>query len=225
MERILNNDDKVKRAEAIYYRRKNGNSSSRLTKLEGEKKSYLGSKILLEVLLIANLSLFIMAIQNKEYVFTEAFLEDIQKYNINITQTIKEWMGIEMEKSDDIIEKQSEEATTKEQVSGEQVEHEQMIEGVNEENMIQETVKESSINDIVPNDEGVAYSVNQLDENIEKIKERVMFQKPLQEGIITSRFGNRESTNKNVEGYHTGVDIGAEKRNINLFSNFTELLL
>ena len=42
MEKVLSNDDKVRRAEEIYYRRKKGISNARFSKIEGEKKSYLG---------------------------------------------------------------------------------------------------------------------------------------------------------------------------------------
>ena len=42
------------------------------------------------------------------------------------------------------------------------------------------------------------------------IKESYSFINPV-EGTITSFFGNRESSNPNVSGFHTGIDIGAVK--------------
>lgn len=209
MERILSSEDKIRRAEEIYYRRKTGNPSSKFSKIEGERKSYLGSKILLEVLVIINLSVIIMLIQNKDYIFTENFLSDVEKYNINITENLKEFIGM-----DDNTENKNEENINNEVPSFVEETSEQ------EEKNIQEETQE-----IVPNEENLSSSLNQMDEEISKINSIVSLEKPIREGTITSRFGTRESENKNVEGYHTGIDIGALKRNFNLFSNFSERLL
>lgn len=198
MEKVLSNDDKVRRAEEIYYRRKRGIPSSRFSKIEGEKKSYLGSKILLQILVIINLSIIIIAIQNKEYIFTENFLKDIQSYNINLTQSLRQLIGFDVE----------------------DVESEITTENVNIEPPSEVEVQENTdplvTEGIVPNDEGQSSSLNEMDEEISKIKELVAIQKPINEGTITSRFGARQSSYKNVEGYHTGIDIGAVKRNIYL---------
>lgn len=204
MEKVLSNDDKVRRAEEIYYRRKKGISNARFSKIEGEKKSYLGSKILLQILVIINLSVIIMCIQNREYIFTENFLKDIQNYNINLTQNIKQLIGIDIGEIDD--EKKEENIDI-------EVPAETDIQGASETFVTE---------NIVPNDEGESSSLNEMEEDINKIKEIVAIQKPIQEGTITSRFGSRESINKNVEGYHTGIDIGAEKRNTYLFCYVSE---
>lgn len=184
MERILNNDDKIRKAEEIYYRRKVGNPNIRLSKSDNEKKSYFVSKVLFEVLLIANLSIIIMAIQNKDYIFTENFLKDVENYNFNLTRTVKDFIGTQLEES--TVEDTEVNNTTEEQVT---------------EIEIQE--------DLVPNNEEATSSLNQMELYIEEMKNLVSIQSPILEGTITSRFGTRESSNKNVEGYHTGIDIGA----------------
>ena len=203
MEKILSGDDKIRRAEEIYYRRKMGIPNSRFSKTESEKKSYFGSKILLEVLLVINLSIIIMGVQNRDYIFTEDFLNDVQKYNINITKNIKEFVGI------DVVEEIIEENTNSNELE------------IVEQEMQEETFTE----EIVPNEEGQASSLSEMDEDINKIRELLSIEKPIKEGIVTSRFGTRESSNKNVEGYHTGIDIGAVKRNFNLCCNITEQLI
>lgn len=192
MEKILSGDDKIRRAEEIYYRRKMGTPSSRFSKIEGEKKSYLGSKIILEVLIIINLSIIIMCIQNKDYIFTQNFLKDIENYNTNITQNVKEFIGI-----DSIQENNAQDIIVN---SEEPIE--QNVQDMTEKNITEE---------IVPNEEGQASSLNEMDEDIGKIKELVDIQKPIEEGTVTSRFGTRASVYKNVDGYHTGIDIGATK--------------
>lgn len=186
MERVLSGDDKIRRAEEIYYKRKMGIPSSKFSKNETEKKTYLGSKILLEILLIVNFSMIIIGIQNKDYIFTENFLEDVQNYNINITKSVKEFIGFDEE---EVISPEVQEEFTQ----------------------VEETVIENNPQEIVPNVEGDASSLNEMDEDINKIRELVSIEKPINEGSITSRFGTRLSTNKNVEGYHTGIDIGSSK--------------
>ena len=137
-----------------------------------------------------------MGVQNRDYIFTENFLNDFQKYNMNITKTLKEFIGIDTNYKED-------ETNSENQVPSEV-----------------EPIEETTTEEIVPNLEGNASSINQMEEDIGKVKELVLMQKPINEGTITSRFGTRESNNKNVDGYHTGIDIGAVKRNSYMFSNF-----
>ena len=178
MERILKGDEKIRKAEEIYYRRKMGLPN---TKYEDTPKRYLGSKILLQLLIILNLSVIIMAVQNRDYIFTENFLKNVSEYNINLTQSIKSLIGIEEDNSQKVVE--------------------------NVENQVVEEPK--ATNEIVPNNEAVS-SLSQMDLDIENIKKSYSFFKPI-EGTVTSLFGARESKYQNVRGYHTGVDIGAEK--------------
>lgn len=210
MEKVLSGDEKIRRAEEIYYRRKMGIPSSKFSKIEGEKKSYLGSKILLQILVIINLCIIIIAIQNKEYIFTEKFLNDVQKYNINITEIIKDFIGIETEE----IIKSDENNETNQEVN--QKENQEMNPEINVQESMEQT--KNNIEEIVPNNDAQASSLNQMEEEINNIKGLVSIQKPIYEGTVTSRFGARESTYKNVEGYHTGIDIGATKRDICLCS-------
>ena len=130
MEKAVDIEERIRRAEEIYYRRKRGIPGSKFSKIEGENKNYLGSKILLQILLIVNLSIIIMCVQNRNYIFTEKFLNDIQMYNINLTKTVKQLIGID-----------NEETVEDNDYSPSEVE-------------IQEEVESMLTEDIVPNDEG-----------------------------------------------------------------------
>ena len=127
-------------------------------------------------------------------------MSDVQAYNVNLTENIKAFIGISF-------------------LDNEKVEESKQ----NREEEVSNTVEAPEITseEIVPNEEE-ASSLNQMEETISKIKELVLFQKPINEGTITSRFGTRQSENKNVSGYHTGIDIGAVKRNFNLCCNISE---
>ena len=64
MERILNDNEKIRRAEEIYYRRNHRNVS--ISQREPKRqKTYLGSKILLEMLILVLLAMAVFAVKNK----------------------------------------------------------------------------------------------------------------------------------------------------------------
>jgi len=188
MERVLRGDEKVRKAEEIYYRRKMGLPSSGVQ--HEEKKTHLVSKILLELLIILNLSLIIVAVQNKDFIFTQEFLNMVSNYNVNLTQAVKS-----------LINEESQIDTVQENVN----------ETITENVVTEETKQNVSFFEegIVPNEES-ASSLSQMDLDIEEIKKVCVFESPI-EGTVTSLFGSRESVYQNVTGYHTGVDIGAKK--------------
>lgn len=190
MERVLNGDEKVRRAEEIYYRRKMGLPAG-AKHFDAEKKSYLGSKIILEILIILNISILVVAVQNKDFIFTKEFLGLMAEYNVNLTESIRGMI--------------SEESTEQQNVSKES--DEQLQETSQEVQTTEDKLEES----VVPNEDSVS-SLSQMDMDIEEINKSYSFQKPLEvEGTVTSPFGSRESVYQNVTGYHTGIDIGAEK--------------
>ncbi len=194
MERVLNGDDKIRRAEEIYYRRKMGLPAS-ARNFEPEKKSYLGSKIFLEILIILNISIIVVAIQNKEFIFTKEFLGLMSEYNMNLTESIKGMISEENSLQQNVTNENS--------VDNNEVQQEVKEQPVEPEPQVQEGV--------VPNEDGVS-SLSQMDLDIEEINRSYSFQKPLDiEGTVTSPFGSRESVYQNVTGYHTGIDIGADK--------------
>lgn len=182
MEKVLRGEEKIRKAEEIYYRRKMGLPTTSKVFTEG-KKTYLGSKILLQILVILNLSLIIVAVQNKDFIFTTEFLDMISQYNINLTKGIKSLIGSE----DIIIEENA---------------------GDNNVTVLEESIT-NTVDELVPNLEDVS-SISQMELDIEKINKSYSFEKPI-EGTVTSVFGARESVYQNVTGYHTGIDIGVEK--------------
>lgn len=195
MERVLRGDEKIRKAEEIYYRRQMGLPSNSKTHSEG-KKTYLWSKILLELLILLNLSLIIVAVQNKDFIFTEEFLNTVYQYNINLSDSIKSLLGEEIETN--VVELEEEKNNS-----------ENSIDVNNEQNEESTKRNVSSEEAIVPNEEEVS-SLSQMDLDVEEIKKSCTFEKPI-DGTVTSIFGARESKYQNVRGYHTGIDIGAEK--------------
>lgn len=92
MERILNDHEKIKRAEEIYYRRNHRNIA--ISQREAKApKTYLGSKIILEMLILILIAGTVFAVKNKDYIFTESFLNSFSQYNINLTEKLNGLMA------------------------------------------------------------------------------------------------------------------------------------
>ena len=58
----------------------------------------------------------------------------------------------------------------------------------------------------------------------EKVKNNYDLTRPIS-GTVTSRFGTRESTNKKINGYHTGTDIAVNSGTEILAANSGEVIL
>ncbi len=180
MERILNDHEKIKRAEEIYYRRNQRNVAMGNRGFEPRRqKTYLGSKILLEMLILLILAVTVFAVKNKDYIFTQSFLESVSKYNFNLS-----------EKFDFIM------AYWKEDDENEE-------EGIFVNNQPAQENQPAVENIAQPQ------SLAQPEAAPAPVQENQNpFVKPI-EGVVTSGFGARESVYQNVTGNHTGVDIGA----------------
>ncbi len=185
MERILNEDEKIKRAEEIYFRRNNRNISIKQNDNIKNKKN-IKDKIILQLLVMINIAVIIFFIQNKDFVFTTEFLGVLNQYNVNISSKVAEFFGsdIKEETNNGVVESANQETN--------------------------DTVPEN-ISAIVPQEEisQISSSINEMELDVENLKAAYSFIKPI-EGIVTSPFGARESENKNVTGYHTGMDLAAE---------------
>ena len=95
MERILNDDDKIRRAEEIYYRRNN-----QVLNLETKKNNKSKNNFRLNLLIMFNLAIIVFCIQNKNFIFTKEFLGTLDNYNIVVTNKVKEiFKGIFLEES------------------------------------------------------------------------------------------------------------------------------
>lgn len=88
MERAISEMEKIRRAEEIYSRRKNGNSDSYYKEESLHSKSLY--KICFQILVLFNIAIAIVAVQNKNYIFTADFLNQVNKYNIDIKNRVNE---------------------------------------------------------------------------------------------------------------------------------------
>ena len=97
MERILNDDERIRRAEEIYFRRNNKVPAKHLANKGKSKNS-----IWFNLLIMFNLAVIVFAVQNKDYIFTSEFLEKVNTYNGTIGMKIKEFLKDEEIESKEI---------------------------------------------------------------------------------------------------------------------------
>lgn len=211
MERVLSPDEKIRRAEEIYFRRIQNNDSNRIAKVnvETKKKNTYIKKLCLQFVMCVLIYIAFYSVKNSEEILPKAItskINEILQYDINIealqgkiNNYIIELNGKSEEKNNENIEEnQPQNSTVPEDITPLPEETLGVTENQENEQIVQqseETKKESEPSEI-----------SQMQLDAEYIKANYSFIKPL-EGQITSRFGHRE----NVEPkYHTGIDIAED---------------
>lgn len=198
MERTMSVEEKIRRAEQIYERRKQGSDKQIATvSVNNEKKDIrLLKKMIVQILICISIYLVIYFINNSEYVFSKDFINKINEilsYDVNfmdLYNTIKDQYNKiivnnnEQEQPEQT--KEQEENTTQDGIGG-AVEDLQNTSDVKE-----ETTKELS----------------QSEQDIINVKNTTTFIKPI-EGIISSKYGQRDTATGRVPKKHTGTDIAA----------------
>lgn len=190
MERSISKEERIRRAEEIYQRRRetNGVRVSTVPVNHTTGKDFkLFKKMLLQIAICVVIYFIFYLIQNSNYLFSEAVLQNTKKileYDVNLQQ----WYSVTMDYINQIRnpEKQQEQnPVTEENIGG----------AVEEPAEQTEEVKEEPVKD-------------QAQIDVEDIKNSYSIIKPL-EGKITSRFGIRNPTTPTVPKNHTGIDIAA----------------
>ena len=198
MERTMSVEEKIRRAEAIYERRRQGSSRPIATvsvNTSKEKKDIkLLKKMLIQILICTVLYLTVYAIRNNEYVFSEDFtnkVNEILSYDTNfgeIYNNVKDKiMSLFPNKEENGDEQNSEEQNA--------------IGGAIEENATTENVD-------VSEPQAEVQELSQAEQDIQNVKNTTTFIKPV-EGTVSSKFGQRDTATGSVPKNHTGTDIAA----------------
>ena len=211
IERALSQEEKIRRAEEIYNRRRNqnGRREEYATLNLGEKREYgLFKRMTLQIIVCLMLYLAFWAVQNSNVIFSEQVLNktrEIMSYDININQ-IRDVALEYINKLKNIgviipVENQETgEQKTEENINNQ--EQSQELQGILEQSaqivLEQETLYKEE-----------ASSISQIEEDADYIKQNYSFIRPIEGGTISSRFGSRNPTTPTVPKYHTGIDIAA----------------
>lgn len=208
MERTISTEERIRRAEEIYAKRRQGVARpiAMVNVNNDEKKDIkLLKKMIIQILICVAIYLIIYAIQNNEYVFSKDFtnkLNEVLSYDTNFTEIYNNVKS----KVQGIIPNnetnQNQDQTQEEQNNNEgqessnaDVNGEVAIGGSDEAAQNAEASEEKR--ELTPEEQEIA-----------TIKSTANFIKPV-EGTISSGFGQRESTNENIPKNHTGTDIAA----------------
>ena len=198
MERAISEMEKIRRAEEIYARRKN----ERVDEKENGPKSIY--KFLFQVLLLINITIVVIAVQNKNYIFTPNFLSQVSSYNVNIKEKIEDWF-----KQKEAESTGSDNTNAKENENNENKESLQNTSSQDSSDSIVVSGESNDVNSgLVENTD--VQELSQMEKDALEIKEKYSISLPFEGGVRTSGFGTRQA-NSIVTAYHTGVDIGATK--------------
>lgn len=213
MERVMTVEEKIRRAEEIYQRRREGEARPVAKVTVNDKKDVkLLKKMIIQILICVTIYFVFYIIQNNQYVFSEDFINkanEILSYDVNFAQLY------EMIKDKVMAFGNQEGQQQEEQIQEEQPQEEQKQEGQAQEGQTQgeqqvaeEKQKEGEAiggADAVQ-EENKNLSQEELD--IQNIKNTTSFIKPVN-GVISSRYGQRDTATGNVPKNHTGTDIAA----------------
>ena len=202
MERVLSGEEKIRRAEEMYYSRRNqvARTTSARVNVSSDNKDYrLLKKMAVQILVCMLIYFTFYIVKNSNYIFSEEVISRVKSvlsYDMNIMEQynkIMEWINSEP----------SEEATEEQQTPTENAITESVTDIIENQGGAVEDSTLVNLEDIF---EESSISQTELDAN--EIKEKYSLIKPLS-GEITSRFGLREPTTETVPKYHTGIDIAA----------------
>lgn len=229
-------EEKIRRAEEIYYRRNNQNPYN-YRKREYEKKGPTLKQRMIKQLIICLLVYGVFyVVTNRDYFLSQEFRGEVQKvasknehlnnvYNY-VTDYIDKYFGSNnvggqnpnnQNKENDQEPKNSGESNGKSNNQEQQNQEKQTEEQINQEQQSQETTSSIDNEQIQSNEENIGGAVEEVSvveekseeqKDIEYIKNNISFIQPIQ-GTITSTFGWRTPTTPTVPKYHTGLDIAA----------------
>lgn len=210
MERTLSPEEKIRRAEEIYARRRNGYTTRNVATVSvSQKKNYsLFKKMIIQIAVCSVIYCTFYIVQNSNYIFSQDVInktKEILSYDIDIHNIWSKFVDGMNNFSNGIVpsELQNEvNSNTIEQTNA--ITEENAIGGAEPENEIIEnsTLASSDEN----NQDEQKEEIPQTDD--EYIKSNFSFIKPV-EGIVSSEFGHRDVDNPIVSKNHTGIDLAA----------------
>ncbi len=198
MERVMTVEEKIRRAEEIYQRRKQGETRPVAKVTVNDKKDIkLLRKMVIQILICVAIYLIIYTIQNNQYVFSNDFINkanEVLSYDTNFMELYEAIKGQIMSFVNQNSEKEEENTTNNEAIGGAEEE-------IKEED---NTEDNASTN----NNEEKVENLSQEEIDIQNIKNTSTFIKPI-EGVISSKYGRRDTATGSVPKNHTGTDIAA----------------
>ncbi len=210
MERTMTVEERIRRAEEIYERRKRNEGltvvhDEKDKKEKHEKKDIkLLRKMIIQLMVCICIYLVIYTIQNKQYIFSEDFINKVNEiisYDIDfkkLYEDIKHYiMGI--------FHKENENQDSNEGQNQNETDEANVTENMEMNNGIGGAVEQSTEGSEQVEEN---QSLSQEEQDILNVKNTTGFIKPV-EGTISSVYGYRDTATGTVPKNHTGTDIAA----------------
>lgn len=223
MERTMSIEDKIKKAEEIYYRRRQQDPPSRevlKSESKGKKDIKLFKKLIKQIITCLIIYSIFYLIINNNYIFSEDFsnkAKEILNQDINFAQIYSGVINKINEVYNQVRLNDKQNDTNIQEGNDEQIEDQETIKediqnnneniGGAEEIIQNEEVIESE--EIDKAEEVQIENLSQMEQDANYIKSVISFIKPVN-GTISSIFGIRNPTTPTVPKNHKGTDIAAE---------------
>lgn len=222
MERTISSEERLRRAEEIYQRRKMTNRSGvrvASSSVNNTKtKLSLFKKMILQLAICAVIYIIFYLIKNTNYIFSDDVIhktKELLSHDINFGNLYAQVSSFIEENKDKLViprKIQEEPNEVKENEKGEENKEQITENKIEDTNSVTNKVSNGGIggaetNEMEENKTDEKLKKSQMELDSEYIKQRYSFKVPLK-GSITSRYGAREKTDI-VSANHYGIDIGA----------------
>ena len=207
MERAISVEERIRRAEEIYEKRRQGENRP-ITKVNvnntQKKDIKLLKKMIIQILVCVSIYLVIYAIYNNKYVFSEDFIKkanEILSYDTNFGELYNNAKN-QLQNWYQSITTNSE---GQEQTENTESENQTENQGNGIGGATSEETAQGETNEQEQNQET---ELSQTEQDIQNAKNTTTFIKPV-EGTISSTYGRRDTATGSVPKDHTGTDIAA----------------
>ena len=209
MERVLTPDEKLKRAEEIYFNKKcKEEKKGKTVNVPVSNKHYILRKMIIQLIICFILYVSFYIIKNYNFIFSKEVIDKTKEalaYDINFQDIYC--------KIANYINNYTYFNTKKEEQAKENIEEFTKVNYVSDASTeVQETMIEASpipkVEEIKEENIDENDNLSQMEIDAKDIKESHSFINPLK-GVITSRYGEREPVSPIESEYHLGIDIAA----------------
>ena len=215
MERVMSIEEKIKKAEEIYYRRNNLNSENIKQPIKVGKNMKLFNKMIRQIIICFLIYTVFYLINTNNYIFSQDFINktrEILSQDINFSQIYSSILNtINQDNLNQIEQQENLQQPTEEPKSMEEIQNNNENIGGAEE---LPTIEQQNVENIVEiekeetEEQHEVQELSQMEKDANYIKSSINFIKPVN-GIISSMFGLRNPTTSTVPKNHTGTDIAA----------------
>lgn len=229
MERIVSQEERIRRAEEIVAFRRMAREGYRDERLYNRKdtpikddsskrKNFVIRKMIKQIIVCLAIYTVFFVIKNQNFIFSQDFInktKEVLSYDVNFMELYNNGMLLiqqnnnnQEEKNSGVVEKndKDKEETKQEETKKEEQKEKDKKE---EKEKTEEKAKEASNKTSkAENKKETVKELSQMEKDAKYIKEKFSIIKPT-EGFVSSEFGEREQTSPVVTEVHKGIDIGA----------------